>query len=69
MVKQSDNSRFRIIAINEAIQERAIAIILEGLEERFGFLDQTLNPDLRDIQHHYIARSNSMKRMALSNMR
>lgn len=54
MVKQSDNSRFRIIEINEAIQERAIEIILEGLEERFGFLDRTLNPDLRDIQHNYI---------------
>lgn len=52
--KPIGNSCFQVIEINEAIQERAIEIILDGLAERFGFLDRTLNPDLEDIQRNYI---------------
>lgn len=29
-------------------------LILEGLGEHFGFIDETINPDLADIHHHYI---------------
>ena len=30
-------------------------MILEGLGEHFGFIDESLNPDLDDIQQNYIA--------------
>jgi hypothetical protein len=29
--------------------------VLEGLREHFGFIDQSLNPDLKDIQVSFIA--------------
>ncbi len=35
-------------------QEQARRLILEGLGEHFGYLDETLNPDLEDILHNYI---------------
>ncbi len=35
-------------------QEQARWLILEGLGERFGYIDETLNPDLDDILHNYI---------------
>lgn len=37
-------------------QESARRLILEGLSEHFGFIDETLNPDIDDIVAHYIAR-------------
>jgi GNAT superfamily N-acetyltransferase len=35
-------------------QEQARWLILEGLGEHFGYLDETLNPDLDDILHTYL---------------
>ncbi len=35
-------------------QEQARWLILEGLGEHFGSIDETLNPDLDDILHNYI---------------
>jgi GNAT superfamily N-acetyltransferase len=32
----------------------ARALILSGLGEHFGFIDETLNPDLDDISAHYV---------------
>jgi GNAT superfamily N-acetyltransferase len=29
-------------------------LILEGLGEHFGFIDEPMNPDIDDIHHHYI---------------
>ena len=37
-------------------QVAARALILSGLGERFGFIDETLNPDLDDIAAHYLAQ-------------
>jgi len=34
-------------------QDQARAIVLEGLGEHFGFIDESLNPDLRDIDASY----------------
>ncbi|HZC05508.1 MAG TPA: GNAT family N-acetyltransferase [Ktedonobacterales bacterium] len=39
-----------------ADQEAARALILAGLGERFGFVDETRNPDLDDIAAYYPAR-------------
>jgi GNAT superfamily N-acetyltransferase len=47
-------SQLKIIEVNHSIQDCAKEIILEGLEERFGFLDRSLNSDLNDIQENYI---------------
>ena len=35
-------------------QAPAQAIILAGMEARWGFLDHSLNQDLHDIQHNYV---------------
>ena len=35
-------------------QEQARWLILEGLGEHFGYIDETLNPDLDNILHNYI---------------
>jgi hypothetical protein len=43
------------------IQDKAKEIILEGLEERFVFLDRSLNSDLNDIQENYISKCPSQK--------
>src|SRR5919106_927529 len=37
-----------------ADQETARRLVLTGLEEHFGFIDETMNPDLDDIQTHYV---------------
>jgi len=37
-------------------QEAARGLILQGLGDRFGFIDETLNPDLDDITAHYLAQ-------------
>ncbi|HEX6606780.1 MAG TPA: GNAT family N-acetyltransferase [Chloroflexia bacterium] len=39
-----------------ADQAAARRLILDGLAEHFGWLDETLNPDLDDIAAHYVAR-------------
>jgi GNAT superfamily N-acetyltransferase len=35
-------------------RSRQRSLILEGLGEHFGYLDETLNPDLDDILHTYL---------------
>jgi GNAT superfamily N-acetyltransferase len=44
----------RIRSFEAGDQERARQLILEGLGEHFGYIDETLNPDLDDILHHYL---------------
>jgi len=39
-----------------ADQAEARALVLAGLGEHFGFIDETLNPDLEDIDASYIRR-------------
>lgn len=41
-----------VITTNE--EAEAKEIVLQGLEERFGFLDSSLNPDLNDIFASYL---------------
>jgi GNAT superfamily N-acetyltransferase len=36
-------------------QDAARQLILAGLGEHFGFIDETLNPDVDDIEAHYLA--------------
>lgn len=36
-------------------QAAARRLILAGLGDHFGVIDETLNPDLDDIQHHFVA--------------
>lgn len=43
-------------AFTPADQAAARALILSGLGERFGFVDETRNPDLDDIAATYLAR-------------
>jgi GNAT superfamily N-acetyltransferase len=50
---------FMIEDVTEATQEQAKKIILDGLAERFGFLDTTLNPDLNNIVANYIHVGNT----------
>jgi ribosomal protein S18 acetylase RimI-like enzyme len=40
-------------------QDDVRKLILEGLSEHFGFVDESLNPDLNDIQAEFIARGQS----------
>ena len=35
-------------------QEATRRLILAGLGEHFGFIDETMNPDVDDIQAHYV---------------
>lgn len=39
-------------------QNVARKIVLAGLGERFGFIDEAINPDLDDIMQNYIAKGN-----------
>jgi ribosomal protein S18 acetylase RimI-like enzyme len=43
-----------IRAFESADQQAARSLILTGLGEHFGFIDETLNPDIDDIQRQYI---------------
>ena len=43
-----------IRAFGAGDQEQARWLILQGLGEHFGYIDETLNPDLDDILHNYI---------------
>ena len=52
-----DNLTIRPFA--PADQEAARRVVLEGLGEHFGFVDQSLNPDLDDIQTSFIAAGNN----------
>lgn len=44
----------RIRSFEAGDQEQARRLILEGLGEHFGYIDETLNPDLDDILHNYL---------------
>lgn len=46
----------QIRPFNANDQSLARALILQGLGEHFGFIDETLNPDLDDIAANYLAR-------------
>lgn len=43
----------QILSVTEQYEEAARQLILDGLEERFGFLDHSFNPDLRNIIQNY----------------
>ncbi|XKE94660.1 GNAT family N-acetyltransferase [Metaplanococcus flavidus] len=43
----------QIIPVTEQYEAAARQLILDGLEERFGFLDHSFNPDLRNIIQNY----------------
>jgi ribosomal protein S18 acetylase RimI-like enzyme len=45
--------RLRPFAVND--QAAARRLILAGLGDHFGVIDEMLNPDLDDIQRHYVA--------------
>ncbi|HET9109407.1 MAG TPA: GNAT family N-acetyltransferase [Ktedonobacterales bacterium] len=45
----------QVRAFTPADQDAARALILAGLGERFGFVDETRNPDLDDIAASYLA--------------
>lgn len=49
-----EHKHFRIKSVQEGTQEQAKQIVLEGLEEHFGYLDTSLNPDLSPIVDHYL---------------
>jgi ribosomal protein S18 acetylase RimI-like enzyme len=48
----------QIELVTEATQAIAKDLILEGLAERFGFIDYSLNPDLNNIVESYINKGN-----------
>jgi GNAT superfamily N-acetyltransferase len=48
-------SRVVVRPFGRADQEAARKLILDGLGQHFGFIDETLNPDLDDITAHYLA--------------
>jgi len=44
---------FQVREFRESDEAAARELVLEGLGERFGFIDATLNPDLHTIAAHY----------------
>ncbi|WP_158289459.1 GNAT family N-acetyltransferase [Paenibacillus flagellatus] len=48
-----DLSKVVIAPIRESQHLEAKRLVLEGLKEHFGFLDESLNPDLDDIAQSY----------------
>lgn len=48
------SAAFTIEPVTESTQEQAKAVVLSGMEEHFGFLDPTLNPDLDRIVSSYL---------------
>lgn len=53
-----DNKKISIELITHNQVEEAKHLVLEGLKERFGFLDNSFNPDLKDIMGNYIDKGN-----------
>lgn len=43
----------QITPVTAQLEEAARQLILDGLEERFGFLDHSFNPDLKNIIRNY----------------
>jgi GNAT superfamily N-acetyltransferase len=52
MPTSTDNLTIR--PFQPADQEAARRLVLAGLKDHFGFIDETMNPDLDDIQAHYV---------------
>lgn len=48
----------RIIKITKEFEDKARNLILEGLLERFGFIDHSCNPDLKSIIRTYSQNGN-----------
>jgi len=48
--------RITLRPFTSADQDAARALILAGLGERFGFIDETRNPDVDDIAAQYLAQ-------------
>lgn len=44
--------------LHEAVEDEARHLILAGFLERFGFIDQSLNPDLKDMMGTYNKEGN-----------
>ena len=51
---RSHHSKLQILPIDKKFEEEAKLLILDGLLERFGFVDHSLNPDLDNITKNYI---------------
>jgi len=51
------SSEIAIRPLRASEQEAARRLILTGLGEHFGWIDETLNPDLRDIEAAYLRPS------------
>lgn len=47
------HSNIRVRAFEARDQDGARRVVLEGMRERWGTLDETLNPDLSDIERSY----------------
>jgi ribosomal protein S18 acetylase RimI-like enzyme len=52
-------TNLRIETVNSCFQEEAKMVILSGLEERFGTLDNTMNQDLNNILQTYLKVKNT----------
>lgn len=48
-------AQLRVAAFRRCDQQAARRLVLDGLGERWGFVDETLNPDLDDIGSTYAA--------------
>lgn len=55
MASSGEQRRFLIRPFVPADQEAARWLILQGLGEHFGFIDESYNPDLNDIAASYLA--------------
>lgn len=53
-----NRDEFKIRPFEARDQAAARETILEGLREHFGFIDDSLNPDLDDIHSSYVSRGN-----------
>lgn len=56
-MKTVNTARFfedlQIQEVTKTIEEQARILVLKGLKERFGFIDPSYNPDLRNILESY----------------
>lgn len=48
----------KIVLVTKEFEESAKLIVLEGLAERFGYLDDSYNPDLKNIIENYMDKGN-----------
>lgn len=51
--------QFHIKPFESRDQAAVRQLVLTGLGEHFGYIDETLNPDLDDIQAHYIEQGHT----------